>query len=318
MKKAFNCVACGKKVVVDRANPACRHTCGDAKCQAVYQKQYSAQMDRYRQRDRIEQLQQQGIDLVTCVVCDRQFEMIGQSHLKTHGLTVDEYKTLYPDSPRCNSRIVQQRGRESLKRSHYLEYVGKAPDQELYQFLTGSLLGDASLEKRPNKLNARYAEGAANQKYLEWKYKFISQYFSCTFNERLSSPHTKTGKQYQGWWLKSTVHPVLTEIHSQWYQPKKIISESFLSEYLTEFALTIWFCDDGCSTGGVRFYPMAFSDDEVQFIVSLLESRFNLHGSILRNQKNQHFINLDANSRKIFREIVSKFSIPGMEYKLNF
>ena len=311
-------MACGKKVVVDRANPACRHTCGDTECQAVYQKQYSAQMERYRQRNRIERLQQQGFDLVTCVVCDRQFEMIGQSHLKTHGLTVDEYKTLYPDSPRCNSRIKKQRGREALKRSHYLDYGGKDPDQELYQFLTGSLLGDASLEKEASKLNARYAEGAANQQYLEWKYKFISQYFSCTFNERLSSPHTKTGKQYQGWWLKTTVHPVLTKIHSQWYEPKKIIPKSFLAEYLTEFALTIWFCDDGCSTGAVRFYPMAFSDDEVKFIVSLLESRFNLYGSILRNKKNQPFINLDANSRKIFREIVSKFSIPGMEYKLNF
>lgn len=318
MQKAFNCVACGKKVEIGYAHPACRHTCGDAKCQSVYRKQCSAQIDRSRQCNRIEQLQKQGIDLVTCALCNQQFEIIGHNHLKTHELTVDQYKILYPDLPRCNSRIKQQRGREALKRSHYLEYIGKVPDQELHEFLTGSLLGDAHLEKRPNKHNARYAEGASNQKYLEWKYKFISQYLSCSFTERTSSPHTKTGKQYQGWWLRSRVHPVLTEIHSQWYKPKKIIPESFISEYLTEFALTIWFCDDGCSTRGVRFYPMAFSDDEVKFIVALLKSRFNLHGSILKNHKNQPFINLDANSRKTFRKIISKFSIPGMEYKLNF
>jgi LAGLIDADG DNA endonuclease family len=318
MMKAFNCAACGRKVEVGSAHPACRHTCGDAKCQSVYQKQYSTQIDRYNQRNRIEQLQQQGIDMVTCAVCNQRFEMIGYNHLKIHGLTVDEYKILYPNLPRCNSRIKQQRGREALKRSHYLNYLGKAPDRELYEFLTGSLLGDASLEKYPNKLNARYAEGAGNQKYLEWKYKFISQYFSCSFNERISSPHTKTGKQYQGWWLRSRVHPIITEIYSHWYDPKKIIPKSFISEYLTEFALTIWFCDDGCSTGAVRFYPMAFSDNEVEFIVDLLKSRFNLRGNILKNKKNQSLINLDADSKNIFRKIVSKFSIPGMEYKLEF
>jgi hypothetical protein len=63
---------------------------------------------------------------------------------------------------------------------------------------------------------------------------------------------------------------------------------------------------------------MAFSDNEVEFIVDLLKSRFNLKGSILKNQKNQSLINLDADSRNIFRKIVSKFSIPGMEYKLEF
>jgi LAGLIDADG DNA endonuclease family len=245
MRQTFHCVVCGKKVELGLAHQACRHTCGSAECQAVYQKRYIAQVDQRRQNNRIKLLQSQGVDMVTCAVCNQQFEVIHHNHLKTHGLTVKEYKKLYPHLPTLNSRMKQTRGQGALTQSHYLNYVGKEPDEELYEFLTGTLLGDGYLEKTSNKRNARYAEGGSNQKYLEWKHEFISQYFSCSFNERLSSPHTRTGKQYQGWWLKTTVNPVLTKLHSQWYDGKKVIPKHLILQYLTELALVIWFCDDG-------------------------------------------------------------------------
>lgn len=318
MRKPFNCLVCGTKVDPNLVHPACHRTCGSLECQAIYNKLSIAKADRRRQRNRIEQLKQQGFDLVTCAICKQQFEMIGYNHLKTHELTTGEYKKLYPDNPVLNSWMKLQRGKEALKRSHYLNYFGKEPDLKLYKFLTGSLLGDGSLEKSCNKRNARYAEGGSNQKYLEWKYKFISQYFSCSFNERISSPHTKTGKRYQGWWLRTKVHPVLTELHSQWYKKRKIIPKDLIKQYLTEFALTVWFCDDGCSSGAAQFYTMAFTNDEVNFLATLLESRFGLYGSILKNKKNQSFIRLSANSKRELSKIVAKYSISGMEYKLKF
>jgi hypothetical protein len=318
MNKLFNCLICGTRVDPNLVHPACNRTCGSPECQAIYKKQLAVKADRRRQRNRIEQLKQQGIDLVTCAVCKQQFEMIGYNHLKTHGLTTEEYKTLYPNNSVLNSRMKLQRGKEAIKRSHYLKYEGKEPDRELYEFLTACLLGDGSLEKHSSKLNARYAEGGGNQKYLEWKYKFISQYFSCSFKERISSPHTKTGKRYQGWWLRTKVHPFLTELHSQWYLERKIIAKNMTTEYLTEFALVVWFCDDGCSSGAVNFYTHAYSYNEVEFLAQLLESRFDLYGSILKNKKNHFFIRLNADSKRRLSQIVAKFSIPGMEYKLNF
>lgn len=318
MRKPFNCVVCGKNVDPHCVHQACRHTCGSKECQAAYKKQYFARIDQRRQRDRIQLLQHQGVDLVTCALCNQQFEMIHHSHLKIHGLTVSQYKKLYPHLPTLNSRMKQTRGQGSITQSHYLKYSGKEPDRELYEFLTGCLLGDGSLEKGVKKLNARYAEGGSNRKYLEWKYKFLSQYFSCSFKKRLSPPHTKTGKQYKGWWLKTRVHPVLTEIYKQWYNSKKVIPINFIEQYLTELALTTWFCDDGCSSGAIIFYTMAFSDEEVEFLADLIKFRFDLCCSILRNKKQQPFLRLNANSRSKFRDIVSKFSVPGMEYKLSF
>ena len=173
MKQHFNCLVCGTKVNPDLVHPACHRTCGSSECQAIYLKRSIARADLRRQRNRIEKLKQQGIDLVTCAICKQQFEMIGYNHLKTHGLTNEEYKRLYPNLAVINSRIKEQRGTEAAKRSRYLNYKGKKPDKKLHEFLTGCLLGDGSLEKRPSKRNARYAEGGSNQKYLEWKYKFM-------------------------------------------------------------------------------------------------------------------------------------------------
>lgn len=118
--------------------------------------------------------------------------------------------------------------------------------------------------------------------------------------------------------MRTSVHPQFTEFHEQWYKPKKILPQDFINKYLTEFALTIWFCDDGCSSSGIFFYTMGFSESEVKFLVSLLKSRFNLSGSILKNQKQQLLIRLHANSKDRLREIIANYAIPGMEYKINF
>ncbi|HBY81556.1 MAG TPA: DNA endonuclease, partial [Cyanobacteria bacterium UBA11148] len=125
MREPFHCAICGKRVELGYAHQACRHTCGNAECQAVYQKQYSVEVEQRRQSNRIKQLQLEGVDMVTCAVCNQQFEMIHHSHLKTHGLTVKEYKKLYPDLPTLNSRMKQTRGQGALTQSHYLSYVGK-------------------------------------------------------------------------------------------------------------------------------------------------------------------------------------------------
>ncbi|MFP5272728.1 hypothetical protein [Coleofasciculus sp.] len=112
MQTPFNCAVCGQLVAPRLAHPACSKTCGSEQCKATYYRQCIRVFDQHRQQQRIKEFQQRGFDMVTCAVCNRQFEMIGYKHLKTHGLTVQEYAELYPDLPRLNSRMKQQRGRE--------------------------------------------------------------------------------------------------------------------------------------------------------------------------------------------------------------
>ncbi|MFB6277242.1 MAG: hypothetical protein ABEI32_13980 [Halothece sp.] len=318
MEKSFNCLVCGKLIDRSSFHPACKKTCGSVECQAVYSRESIRKFDQNRQRQRIKELEREGVDLVTCGICNQKFEMIGLNHLKTHGLTVQQYVERYPNLPRLNSRMKAKRGKQSKNNSQYLKYQGKTINKQFYEFITGSLLGDGSLEKRSDKRNARYAEGGNNQQYLEWKYNFLKQYIPCSWRERLSAPHTKTGKQYQGWWLRTTVHPDLTDLQKQWYNPKKIVPQDIIQKYLTEFALTVWFCDDGCVSNGIFIYTMSFSDQEVAFLVNLLNDRFSLSAKILKNKNNQPMIRFNAESKDRFRQITSKFKIPGMEYKLDF
>lgn len=194
MQNSLTCLVCGKLIDPSSSHPACKKTCGSIECQAVYSKESIRKFDQNRQRQRIKELEREGVDLVTCGICNQKFEMIGFNHLKTHGLTVQEYVERYPNLPRMNSRMKAKRGKQSQSKSRYLAYNGQEIDQTFYEFITGCLLGDGSLERRSKQRNARYAEGGNNQKYLEWKHNFLKRYIPCSFTERLSAPHTKTGK----------------------------------------------------------------------------------------------------------------------------
>jgi hypothetical protein len=316
MVQAFSCEICCKPVTPGVQASACRHTCGCADCQRVYQRKQSQKYEAARRKRKIAKLKAQGIDPVVCAVCGEEFQVIHPLHLRKHGLSVAEYKERYLNAPILNSAIHRSRGRGSLVQSRYLTYDGQEPDRKLMEFLIGCLLGDGSLEKQSGKRNARYAEGGNNRAYLNWKYEFLRQYFPCTFDERLSQPDKRTGKQYRGWWIKSTVHPFLTKLHSRWYRQTKIIPRDLIEEYLTPFAFTVWFCDDGCSSSSVYLYTMNFDIREVEFLIKLLKAKFDLDFSIQISKHGQPLMRLHERSRDQLRGIIKNQNLPGMSYKL--
>ncbi|MGB3136881.1 MAG: hypothetical protein WBB18_08760, partial [Nodosilinea sp.] len=237
------CVICGEAIPYHSNLRKNHKLCKNPECRRQYRQAY---INAYRQAKRDDK-KQQGMDTVECAVCKQQFEYISGKHLRRHDLTVKRYKLLYPESKILAKGSLQDRSKGSTSQSRYLQYSDKEPDSLLFEFMTGTMLGDGSLEKRKGKLNARYAEGGNNQLYLNWKYEFLRQYFPCTFKESLSSPHSKSGKRYKGWWVRTTVHPFLANLHKQWYTNRKIIPFDLVSRYLTDFALAVWLCDDGHS-----------------------------------------------------------------------
>ncbi|QCS48115.1 DNA endonuclease (plasmid) [Picosynechococcus sp. PCC 11901] len=315
MRQSFTCPFCKILVLPENSHVACRKTCGSPECQAKLYSEHIKQVDQRKQRQKIQSLKQQGIDLVTCQICQEEFEMIHHGHLKTHGLTVANYREKFPDAPILNSRIRNIKAKTARGRSQYLSYKGKKADARLYEFFTATLLGDGSLEKAKGKKNARYAEGGSNKQYMQWKYDFLKDYFSCTFQERLSSPHSKTGKSHNAWWLRTKVHPVLTELHSQWYLPDKHICREMIEQYLTEFALSVWFYDDGCASSGTFLYLNDFPESDAVFISEIIQSRFKLKNSVLKNKNDQCLIRISNYSRKTLFMILDQYPITGMEYK---
>lgn len=312
-----DCAICGQPITTVYTKGIQPKTCESEACKKAYTLQKARENDVKRRAARRYKQEQRGLELIPCQVCGERFEAIQPAHAKKHGLTLKQYRELYPNAPIMTERMRAKRGKGSTSQAHYLSYKGKKPDRFLFEFLVGAMLGDGSLEKQKNKKNARYAEGGSNKDYIKSKYNFLKQYFHCTFNERLSAPHVKSGKRYQGYWLRTSVHPFLTECHEFWYQDGiKVIPKEFVKKHLSLFALLIWFCDDGCSSKDINFYTMAFSDDEVEFLTGLLKSEFHLTAIIRRNKKKQPYLVLDRPSERAFRAMCKCVDIPGMEYKL--
>lgn len=207
------CLICGE---LPKHHPLLRDshkTCGKKECKQAYRRLHDADRDNQRRTKQRLTDESNGIEMISCAICGGRFEVIQSSHLRKHDVTIKRYREQFPDAPLVSKRMRLERSKGAISQSKYLDYEGKAVDQRLFEFLTGTLLGDGSLEKREGKLNARYKEGGNNFLYIKWKHNFLSEYFHCTFQERHSKPDSRTGNSYLGWWITTSVHPILTEWH---------------------------------------------------------------------------------------------------------
>jgi len=316
--KSCLCTICGQKIPQELSRRSWRKSCGSSDCQRTYDRNYASMFEIQQGIKARQEKQKQGREMIPCQVCGQLFEVIQTTHLKRHNLTINEYRILYPDAPLMTEYMKQKRGQGSLAQAHYLTYQGKEIDDYLCSFFAGSMLGDGSVEKQKEKLNARYCEGGNNQLYMKWKYDLMSQYYPCTFTERLSAPHVKSGKSYLGWWLRTSTHPDLTYLHRLWYKSKKVLPYLFIDKYFNEFSLAVWFCDDGHYSKRQKeafFYTMSFALDEVEWLSIMLHGKYHLPNHILFNKKKQPFIRINSSATDKLKSIVAQFKIPGMEYK---
>lgn len=302
------CVHCSS-----RLKPKQIKTCGKVECVKKSRLEIQRRFDlKVRQNKK-----KSGVEMMVCKVCGQPVCSF-PIHLKTHQMTFADYLKMYPGSRQSTEEVNRSRGAQGEKRAKFNSYPAAPPDFELSQFLVGTMLGDGHVSR--DKKNGRYAEGGRNKSYMKWKFDFLRKYFPCTFKFKLSSPHTKTGKRYRGWWLRSCVHPFLTALHEMWYKDGvKKIPFKWVSKNLTSFALAVWFCDDGHwhkVSPRAFLYTMAFSRFEVLQLKMELNKRFGLTAKMEFNKKKQPFLTFSAEDRLKLRSIVSQHKIPGMAYKL--
>ena len=303
------CFYCGKP-----RGPKRQKTCVRDECRRLTLRDNS----RAHENRRRATLLAAGVEMLCCAICGEPQQTIGR-HIAIHDMTLADYQARYPDVSLITPavRVLRGKGGSSQAQARRDSYQGQPPDQYLAEFLVGALLGDGSLECR--KKNARYAEGGSNELYLQWKHSLLQRYFPTTFTQRLSPPHVRTGKRYLGWWIRTTAQPLLTELHRAWYSKgAKRVPFDIVEQHLTEFALAVWFCDDGSapkSWYGAQLYTQGFQLNEVTFLQELLYRRFRLFTKILFNKKRQPFLSIGSASRIALQVILRRCSLPGMEYK---
>lgn len=116
-------------------------------------------------------------DKVTCMICNKQFNLISPAHLRSHSITVEEYKIKYPDSPlisessllkkRCSISKVKS-GKPAPNKGIPLSDEHKKKLSDLAKLRpptrTGAILSDETKRKISESLKGTVASDETRQK----------------------------------------------------------------------------------------------------------------------------------------------------------
>lgn len=208
-------------------------------------------------------------------------------------------------------------------------------NSNIIEIIYGSLLGDASAEKRNNSKGTRilfYQEGSHSD-YLYYLHSLIANLGYC--NSNLPKIHTRLGKKGK---LRKVIrfntwtYYQFNDIFNNWYLPSytkdingnpykfngyiKIVPKN-IDLYLTPLSLAIWIMDDGGKVNNsVKLATNNFSYNDVLYLVYTLFHKFNIRSTIHKTGKvNQYNIYILNESMPILVNLVKPYIIPSMKYK---
>jgi len=179
-----------------------------------------------------------------------------------------------------------------------------------HAILVGSLLGDGSLRRQGNSLNALFEVNHAHKHrdYVDWKYQNFQNYI-------LSSPKTRQGSGVRiAYRFTTRSLPVFTAYHNWFYVNgiKRIPKDLKLDP----LSLAVWFMDDGTKIRSALYLnTQQFTLEEQVFLQKLLLGTFGLQSAL--NRDKQYFrIRLTTESSKSLRKLIEPHVVECMKYKL--
>lgn len=181
-----------------------------------------------------------------------------------------------------------------------------------HSLLIGSLLGDGTLRRQGNRLNALLEVNHAykHHEYVDWKWQFLKSYV-------LTAPKSRIGKGSRIAYRFTTRSLPLFTIYYSWFYPngKKEIP---LSLKLDPLSLAVWFMDDGTKIRSAMYFnTQQFNLTEQKYLQKLLFNTFGLR-STLNRDKSYYRIRITTESSIILRRIIDPYVIPCLKYKLAY
>lgn len=206
-------------------------------------------------------------------------------------------------------------------------YIGNPgySDQEIKEITFGSLLGDGYLDMPPRALNSRFifSQGLLNQEYLVFLYSIYSQFCSTT-QKSYSYLDKRTNKTYTTLSFRTRNLPFFTHFHSIFYDGKvKFVPYSL--DLLTPLALAHWIMQDGSfsSSRGIYLCTDNFSASDTIRLANYLRVNLGLKCTTPKAPGklglNGHLrIYISCTSLNLVQQLVSKYMVPSMLYKIGF
>lgn len=191
-------------------------------------------------------------------------------------------------------------------------------DNQLKQFIIGSILGDGCVSK-PSKLSKEHVISFGHCEkqlsYLNWKNNLLKQYDLGA--NKISKYVYKSDRYKSGecttFTFKSKTHPYFSGLRTLFYpNGVKNIKQDLIKE-LDALGLAIWFMDDGCiCKRSYQIYTNSFTLEEVGFLQDVLKNNFNINSTMDKNR----VIYIKTDSKELFKEIIKPYIVPCMLYKL--
>lgn len=241
-------------------------------------------------------------------------------------LTKEEFHQLYVVERRTDREIASIAGYKHYQsvyelRTHYgIKRINKweryqiEPTQRQVSIMSGSLLGDASIEAKrfgSDGCNCCFTvkHAISQEEYLRWKYEQLK-------NLCLSEPKIVSQDRIR---FRTRSHPFFSAWRREYYpRGKKQIGLGTLKK-LDPLSLAVWFLDDGTNIDQgrtLRFATCGFTYKEHELFSAVLKNRFGLDTAI-SEYSGYLFLRIAVPSRRKFLDIISPHVPKCMEYKIN-
>lgn len=181
--------------------------------------------------------------------------------------------------------------------------------QEQKSIIIGTLLGDGYLRIIPGRKNAflEVNHAFAQKEYVDWKYRKL--------NDIVKSPPKKrrnNGKRI-AYRFFTRQHPELANFYTEFYLNKRKIIPNLK---LDPLIIAVWFMDDGSKTYKTYYLnTQQFDFNSQKKLMKMLNEQFKISSSLNRDKK-YYRIRIKQESVNKFRQLIFKYIIPTMEYKL--
>ena len=194
------------------------------------------------------------------------------------------------------------------------------PD-EVKDVLVGILLGDAHIVRRSLTSNSRlvYAQTAVKHKeYFDLVYNLFLPFCAINYMPLLRTIRdNRTNNTYSVISFTTMQLPCFNVFRDMFYvlNVKKVPSNIY--ELLTARGLAFWIMDDGSRQElGLHLSVYAFSSEDVDKLMFVLQDKFNLKCSIHYNRDKKPRIYIFKESMDKLKSLTSPYFVKEMLYKL--
>lgn len=191
--------------------------------------------------------------------------------------------------------------------------------------MVGIMLSDGHIARRSLTSNPRFIFSQSGKKekwpYFLLVFDLFKIFCTIDYNYYIKTwIDENTKEEYTSISITTMQLPCFIEIHNTWYiNGKKRVPENIM-DILTPVGLAHWIMGEGSRHNlGLHLSVYAFTSEEVQLLINVLDSKFGLKCSIHKHSTigGKPRIYIWQESMIKLRLLVNEHIIPSMKYKLH-